>query len=1260
MRFLRETHGSEITGMTMSPAAVAVLHVARSAGTLAALLAELDPTVVSAVLSVDAQAVPNEVALLDVIARAGFKLKPCTDGALLEPGCLYVMPARARVWFDGPRLRVGSPSLPDHSPIDCMLESLARVWGRRSVVLAGDLLRGDGEHGLAAVHRAGGAVFAQQVSSTSAGGGQASPAAALASSEAPLSRRALRSPRGVAPSFRVSRLFPFSSSVLDQLRAAAQLAARRASARDRVRVWVPGCRTGGLVYAMAMLVHEAIANAGLSQHALVFGTDDDEEALAVARAGRYPARAGLGMDPRLRGEYTLDEGETLRMAESLRQACVFSSHKLTRNAPFSRMDLIVCHRVFDRLPRLHRPSVINELCFALRADGILVALDHRDQFQHACLELLPEGYMRRRRVSGTLQSRRQLRSPVAPSSGTSLGDVSPTLPVLPAHTVALELQLQQQSALVRLGELALAATGQEDLFGEALSLLMSHVPACAAGLIVESTGARREVSVAAARGLGSDPLQALQSLGEPIHLLQDELGGAGRRPRALAESQGWIAPGGAARRFATRHLARASSPALAPLQARIAWPISSQGAELGLIALYTRQDGSDGVEHLPFLRAMAQLLGEAIAQQRIRRRLTLELDVSNVVASTSDFTELGVGLTRALHVALGADDLEIWTASSAPSPRWRREYPRENLHSEPASVPDGLLERGTWAFRAARHAGERSELWLPVRGPHASALVHAAGAALRAPDDELARGLEGCALTLAAFLERLQAIHATRQSASFYRHAHAELEALYAALPAGVSVHDDTGAVRSVNRHLSELDRRPHSGEPSLLQRLFCQLSPWITRVLATGEPIEGLEVQLEEAGEQRSWSCNIAAIRDTRAAISGAAAVMHDTTAHQRAEARWREVDRQKDEFLALLGHELRNPIAAIRNATELLGRIETPARQLPRLQKILERQGLQTTKLVDGLLDVARVTHGKLELEKAPLPLVEVVRQAVEDRLSELNERRLELHLPDDEVWVQADRTKLVQVIDNLLSNALKFTHRGGVVSVTMESSDGRGSICVEDDGIGIEAELLPSIFDPFRQGSALVPHAQRGLGLGLALVKALVELHGFHVSAHSEGAGRGAQFRIEFSTTPHPVRARPESYIDMRRLRLLVVEDNADIRDTLAELLESAGHEVESIGSAEAALAILSRRLPDVVLCDIGLPGMDGLELAGLVRSRPEWSALKLVAMTGYADANSRLRIQKAGFDRHLSKPVELDALWGCLATLSSVAAAQRQRC
>jgi signal transduction histidine kinase/CheY-like chemotaxis protein len=383
---------------------------------------------------------------------------------------------------------------------------------------------------------------------------------------------------------------------------------------------------------------------------------------------------------------------------------------------------------------------------------------------------------------------------------------------------------------------------------------------------------------------------------------------------------------------------------------------------------------------------------------------------------------------------------------------------------------------------------------------------------------------------------------------------------------------------------------------------------------------------------------------------VSAARAALRARTRQYAARAalEQRERDiRQRDQFLALLGHELRNPLGALRNASKLL---ERDAASLPRIANplaVIDRQIDTLTLLVDDLLDVARVTSGKISLKLSPVDLAAVVRNLVDEAGRSSRERRLRLslHAPEFPVVVMGDRLRLEQVINNLLTNALKYTPPGGHIEVTVADGD-PAILRVVDTGVGISADVLPTIFEPFTQASQTLDRAQGGMGLGLSVVRALVRLHGGEVVAESAGAGRGTEFTVRLpgaldvgdligeSNTASVMAPLPPRHI-------LIVEDSADNRDSLQELLESQGHRVDTATDGEQGVECAIAGHPEVALVDIGLPRLDGYEVARRIRAAGG-SDIFLVALTGYGQPEDRTRAVAAGFDVHITKPISFDEL------------------
>ncbi|HSR64089.1 MAG TPA: ATP-binding protein, partial [Xanthomonadaceae bacterium] len=375
-----------------------------------------------------------------------------------------------------------------------------------------------------------------------------------------------------------------------------------------------------------------------------------------------------------------------------------------------------------------------------------------------------------------------------------------------------------------------------------------------------------------------------------------------------------------------------------------------------------------------------------------------------------------------------------------------------------------------------------------------------------------------------------------------------------------------------------------------------------------------------------------------------------NDVTAAVKANHALREASRRKDEFLAMLAHELRNPLAPISAAADLLAVAGRDPDLVARMSAIIARQVEHMTGLVDDLLDVSRVTRGLIRLHEQPLDIVSVVGDAVEQvrGLFLARHQHLTLHLPAEAALVSGDRARLVQVLANLLNNAAKYTPEKGRIELRAEVEGQEVEIAVQDDGVGIAPELLPHVFDLFTQAERSLDRTQGGLGLGLALVRSMVELHGGSVHAQSDGPGAGSRFVVRL-----PCLGTQAAVADARRepvkpapprapMRLLVVDDNVDAANSLCLLLEALGHHAMVEHDAHGALARARSERPQLLFLDIGLPDMDGLELARRLRAMPETADAMFVAVTGYGQPEDQVRTQAAGFDHHMTKPVKLPAI------------------
>jgi len=407
--------------------------------------------------------------------------------------------------------------------------------------------------------------------------------------------------------------------------------------------------------------------------------------------------------------------------------------------------------------------------------------------------------------------------------------------------------------------------------------------------------------------------------------------------------------------------------------------------------------------------------------------------------------------------------------------------------------------------------------------------------------------------------------------------------------------------------------------------------------------------------------------IRDTHGEIVGAVLVFRDVSERRRSEDALRtasrelkrhadelaDADRRKDNFLALLGHELRNPLTPLRNAVALLEMARGDAQALEQARAMIDRQVRHLTRLVDDLLDASRIANNKIQLRRERLDLGQVVRTTAEDRRPDLEAAGLKLavDVPAEPLWVEGDAVRLAQVVGNLLHNAQKFTDASGRVKVAARAEGGRATVTVRDTGVGIEPEMLPRLFESFTQADRSLDRSRGGLGLGLALVKGLAELHGGGVGANSAGPGRGAEFTFWVPLAGQPAAdgaaTAPASKVGTG-LRVLVIEDHRDAADSLRMVLEIYGRHTVAVAYTGTEGVEQARRFrPDVVLCDLGLPGRPGFEVARALRHDPATAAARLIAVSGYGRAEDQRQAREAGFDDALVKPVDPPELQRLLA-------------
>jgi len=459
---------------------------------------------------------------------------------------------------------------------------------------------------------------------------------------------------------------------------------------------------------------------------------------------------------------------------------------------------------------------------------------------------------------------------------------------------------------------------------------------------------------------------------------------------------------------------------------------------------------------------------------------------------------------------------------------------------------------------------------------------------------------------------------------------------------------------------MKDIARRRRVHHPEYVDGVLARLR----RSFETGEPWEDTFPLRGKDGQYRWFLSRATPIRGADGRVERWFGTNTDVTELRQAEEALRQSDRRKDEFLATLAHELRNPLAPVRNALEIMKRAGGDLRLIEQARQTMDRQMLHLERLVDDLLDVSRITQDKLELRRQRVDLAALVQQVVETSrpLAEVAQQRIDVEIPAVPIQVDADPMRLGQVFSNLLSNASKYSDPGGEIRVVVRRSAQSASVSVQDRGIGIPPDMQSRIFEMFTQVPGSTQRAQGGLGIGLTLVRRLVEMHRGKVEVHSDGIGRGSEFVVELpllheTGTAKPMETKVRPPATAARHRILVVDDNRDAAESLAMLLRFSGHETQLAHDGPEAVEVAQSFRPDVVLLDIGLPGMNGYDVAHRLRAQPGGVGLVLIALTGWGQEEDRRRSKAVGFDHHLVKPVHTDELAALLASLPKLGETER---
>jgi len=1054
---------------------------------------------------------------------------------------------------------------------------------------------------------------------------------------------------------------------------------RDRSPQEPIRVWVLGCATGEEAYSMAIACVEAAEELGVQVPVHVFASDLSAGMIEKARAGVYPQSIALDVSPeRLRRFFTEVSGG-YHVSRAIRETCVFGSHNVLSAPPFSRMDLVSCRNLLIYLGPALQQEILPLLHNALKPGGFLVLgksettgasrdlfevedSRHRiytrkagtpvrltgGQFPAATGSELPNREndakgVREWRRSGDVQreANRILASRFAPPVvlvGPDLeilqfwGDTSPYLAATPGKATQNVLRMARPGLLVALRAAIHRARSQE-------------APVRHEGLHARSDSVVRHVNLEVVRV----PTSGAKAAGFLV-LFQDATSGgsapgvsSGDRSSAVHDAQGESLERENLRLTQELTATREFLQSMIEQEQAINEELQTANEEA-----QSANEGMQSInEELETSKEEIQATNEELTtvndelQDRNEELHRINNDWHNLLQSVEvPIIILGRDLRIRQFSPVAGEVLHLMPADTGRplgDVNLGLNVDLEPLVAEvietQSSQEREVLRRGRWYFLRLR--------------PYQTLDKKVDGAVLVLVDvDTLKRAQRYAEAIMSRVREPLLVLDhelrvrtANRSYFSSFRVTAAETEGRLL-----FELGNRQWDLPHLRRLLEEVVRDDTSFEDFLVERDFEQIGPRSMRLNARRLPAEpGVPPQV------------LLAIEDitTRRLL--------EDTLRLRAEE-LAEADRSKNEFLAMLGHELRNPLAPVMFANELLARHPSHTPTLLRHSELIDRQIRQLGRLLDDLLEGSRASRGMVTLHLASVDLVTLVCDCVAAASMSFELRRQEISCtaPSEPVLMHADPGRLEQVITNLLNNASKYTEPGGAIRVALELEPGEAVLRVSDTGIGISAGLLPRIFDLFTQGERSLDRSQGGLGVGLTLVRSLVELHHGTVEARSDGLGCGSEFIVRlplqegFALTPES-RARacetlPEGAQPVAlQPRVLVVDDNRDSADTLVELGEAWGYDLRAVYDGASAIEAACSYHPQVVLLDIGLPGMDGYAVAKALRQEVGLAGVRLVAFTGYGGGDDRERARKAGFDHHLTKPVDTQELRALLAVL-----------
>ncbi len=1012
---------------------------------------------------------------------------------------------------------------------------------------------------------------------------------------------------------------------------------------DPLRVWVAGCATGEEAYSIAMLLHEATIERP-DRAFKIFATDVHRGSLELASRAFYSEDALRNLSPARRERYFTRVGSGYQLVPELRQSIVFAPHNVIKDAPFTRVDLISCRNMLIYLQPTVQQKVLSQFHFALNRGGIMFLGPSESP------GALAKDFAVVDRPWRIYRKHSDVRIPIDPRLQPRTHATRTPTPAAPLGSATSQLLSTYDTLLDEVMPPSMLVNDRWELvhaFGGASKFLLARDGRPARDVAAQVgdelgrvlTGGLRRALVSEqpivfkhVRALPDDDTQfhvALRRLPakspSTAHVLVqfEPIDGANHAPATRTEIG----------------LDDVSREQVGDLQTELAYTKENLQAaieqlEMGNEELQaSNEELMSSNEELQSTNEELQSVNEELYsvnaeyQSKIAELTELTNDMDNLLAST----EIGtIFLDERLRIRKFTPQIAE-SFNLLPHDVGRSIETFTHTLDHPGLVEDvrHVLDSGGRIEREVRDQNERSLFMriLPYR----------------------AKG--GTAGAVVTFVD----VTGIKAAEDALFHARYLLDSLLSSVPDAIYFRDTAGRFIRVNppaasrlqvsdpeRAIGKLPSELPAGEAAV------ELHRADEEVLRTGVARHyDLESRRRRDGSL-DWNLSTRMpLVDREQRVIGMIGVSRDVGAQKRAEQDIQQAIRRRDEFLAMLSHELRNPLAAVVSATEVLKSKTDGESDLHRLLDILDRQSQQMARLLDDLLDASRVTHNKIELRKQRIDLREVIEEAISAARPAIAARHHELAIAiePDELPIDGDPARLQQVYVNLLTNATKYTPEHGHVAVNLRREGDEAVARVRDDGMGIAPGMLDAVFELFVQSYRTLDRSQGGIGVGLTLARALVELHQGTIEAASDGEGKGSTFVVRLplalGTPPRAVASRVRAHVGDGR-RVLVVEDNEDARELLCHMLARAGWECRAAGDGLAALALVEGFRPHAAIIDVGLPGIDGFEVARRIRRDPAHANATLVAVTGYGQPTDRSAAMEAGFNTHIVKPVKLDEL------------------